>query len=265
MAISFIGSNGGGAANAGSVTVSLSGGSISGITANDLIIVAYGNGDNDATNPVLAMTTAGYTAVNATLNANNATNGDSNLRVFYKFHVADTNAVTTAAGTGTDSSCAVTVMVFRGVATVAQGGPFAAAAVTNSGTSLGDPNPSAISFTASGVWVVIAGNVGSATSPLTLTNPTNYTVNARNDTGTDTFSTSTAMGYRTNPTSPEDPGVFTDSGTGGAWTAVTMALLPTPVDASPTPTTVQGATTIATPTTVALRRPFIVRPPHRRP
>lgn len=224
-AISFIGAAGGNAINAGSVTVTLPGG----MAVNDLIIVAYGVGDDDFTQPTLAITTAGYTEVtSSTLSSDGGTGGDGNLAVFYKYHNgSDTDVVTTAAGTGTDSSTAVSVMVFRGVALTGDSGPFSATATTATGTSGGDPNPPSITWAASGTWVVIAAALGSATV-LTLTAPTNYTTNARNDTGNDTFDVSVGLAYRTNPSTTEDPGVFTDNGAGAAWAAVTMALREAP-------------------------------------
>lgn len=202
---------------------------------DDLIIVAYGVGDDDFTQPTLAITTADYTEVtSSTLSADGGTSGDGNLAVFYKFHNGtDTDVVTTAAGTGTDSSTACSVMVFRGVEIVSRGGPFAAAATTATGTSGGDPNPPSISFSGSGVWTVIAGACGNAAA-LTLTGPTNYTTNFRNDVGNDTFDVSLGLGYRTDPVSPENPGVMADNGAGAAWCAVTMALLPAvPLPPSP--------------------------------
>lgn len=228
MAITRVGGTNGGAANAGAVTLTLPGG----MAVDDLIIVAYGNGDNDATNPTLTMTTAGYTnLLGSTLHGNNATNGDGSLAIFYKFHNgSDTTAVCAAGGTGTDSASAAALQVFRGVS---KGTPFEVTSTTATGTTGGDPNPPSISsFTEADCTVVIAGCVASATSPLTLTAPTNYTTNAQNGTGTDTFSASTGLAYRlSGAADPEDPGVFTDSGTGGGWAAVTMVLRPARVTA----------------------------------
>jgi len=225
-AISFIGIAGGTAINAGSVTVTLPGG----MASNDLILVAFGVGDDDFTQPTLAITTVGYTEVtSSTCSADGGTGGDGNLAVFYKFHNgSDTNVVTTAAGTGTDSSVAVRVLVLRGVATVGAGGPFDTTFTQATGTSGGDPNPPSIDHTGTaGVWTVIAGAVGNAAA-ITLTGPTNYTTNFGNSVGDDTFDVSTGLGYRTNPADPEDPGVMTDSGAGVAWCAVTMALKEAP-------------------------------------
>jgi len=224
--ISFVGGAGGNAINAGSVTVTLPGG----MATNDLIVVAFGVGDDDFTQPTLAITTAGYTEVtSSTCSADGGTGGDGNLAVFYKFHNgSDTTVQTTAAGTGADSSVAVSVLVLRGVALAGDGGPFDTTFTQATATSGGDPDPPSIDHTgAAGVWTVIAGALGNAAA-LTLTGPTNYTTNFRNDVGNDTFDTSTGLGYRTNPVDPEDPGVMTDSGAGVAWCAVTMALKEAP-------------------------------------
>ena len=227
MAISFIGSTSGNNINAGSITLTLPGS----MATNDLIVVAYGVGDDDFTQPTLAMTTAGYTELtSSTLSADGGTGGDGNLAVFYKYHNGtDTNAVTTASGTGTDSSTAAALMVFRGVATEAQGGPLEIAIQTATGTSGGDPNPPQVSgFTESTSWVLVAGAVGNAAT-ITLTAPTNYTTNAVNAVGNDTFDVSLGLAYRSSGIAdPEDPGVFTDSGAGVAWCAATMVLKEAP-------------------------------------
>jgi hypothetical protein len=229
VAITQVGGTNGGAANAGAVTLTLPGS----MAVNDLIIVAYGNGDNDATNPSLTMTTAGYTnLLGSTLHGNNA-GGDASLAIFYKLHNgSDTQAVCAAGGTGTDSASGAALQVFRGVDTST---PFEVTSTTATGTTGGDPNPPSIStFTEATSAVVIAGAVASATSPLTLTAPTNYTTNPQNGTGTDTFSISTGLAYRLSGASdPEDPGVFTDSGAGVGWAAVTMVLKVAPVGFAP--------------------------------
>ena len=224
MAITRIGGTQGGAINAGAVTLTLPTGSMS---VDDLIIVAYGNGDNDATNPTLAMTTAGYTnalgVAGTTLHGNSAT-GDASLAIFYKFwDGVETTAVCAAGGTGTDSSSACALQVFRGVS---KNNPLEVTSKTATGTSGGDPNPPSISgFTEASSAVVIAGVVANATAPLTLTAPTNYTTNPVNGTGTDTYSASTGLAYRlSGAADPEDPAVFADSGAGVGWAAATLVL-----------------------------------------
>lgn len=236
MAITYVGGNTGNAINAGSVTVSLTaltGGSDSSPSTADLIVVAFGVGDDDFTQPTLAMTTAGYTEVtSSTISVDGGTAGDANLAVFYKFHNGDTSAQTTAAGTGTDSSTAVAVMVFRGVKLAADGGPFDTTFTQATAASGGDPNPPSINHSgAAGVWTVIACSLGN-TGALTLTAPTNYTTDALNAVGNDSFDASVGLAYNSAPSDPEDPGVFTDSGAGAAWAAITMALAPAPEAAS---------------------------------
>lgn len=227
MAISFIGSTSGSNINAGSITLTLPGS----MATNDLILIAYGVGDDDFTQPTLAMTTAGYTELtSSTLSADGGTGGDGNLAVFYKFHNgSDTQAITTASGTGSDSSTAAALMVFRGVATVAQSGPLEIAIQTATATSGGDPNPPQVSgFTESTSWVVIASALGNAAN-LTLTAPAGYTTNAVNVRGNDTFDVSVGLAYRSSGISdPENPAVFTDSGAGVAWCAATMVLKEAP-------------------------------------
>lgn len=225
MPISFIGSATGSAINAGSVTVTLPGSML----VNDLILLAWSCGDDDFTQPTLAMTTAGYTELTtSTLSADGVASGDGNLAVFYKFHNGtDTDAVTAASGTGTDSSNAVALMVFRGVAPVSYGGPLEIAIATATGTSAGDPNPPSVTgFTEATSAVVIAAAMSVATTALSLTAPTNYTTNAVSvGSASETFAATAGLAYRlTGAADPEDPGVFTDSGAGAAWCAATMVL-----------------------------------------
>jgi hypothetical protein len=232
VAISRVGGASGQAINAGAVTVTLPGS----MQVDDLILLAWSCGDDDFTQPTLAMSTAGYTELTtSTLSADGGTAGDGNLAVFYKFHNgSDTQAVTTASGTGTDSSNAVAVQVFRGVATVAQGGPLEIGIQTATGTSGGDPNPPSVSgFTESTSWVAIAAAMSVATTALTLTAPTNYTTNfVTQASNSETFAATVGLAYRSGASDPEDPGAFTDSGAGAAWCAATMVLKEAPPAAS---------------------------------
>lgn len=225
MAISFIGSTSGSAINAGSVTLTLP----ANMRVNDLILIAWSCGDDDFTQPTLAMTTSGYTELTtSTLSVDGGTAGDGNLAVFYKYHNGtDTQAVTAASGTGTDSSNAVALMVFRGVARLHEGGPLEVAIQTASGASGGDPNPPSVSgFTEATSAVVIAGAMSVATTALSLTAPANYTTNAVSvGSASETFAATAGLAYRLSGAGdPEDPGVFTDSGAGAGWCAATMVL-----------------------------------------
>jgi hypothetical protein len=222
MAISFIGAAGGNAINAGAVTITLP----AGRQVDDLILVAFGGGDDDFTQPTMAMTTSGYTEItSSTMSLDGGTAGDANLSVWYKYHVADTTAVCTAWGGGADASSAASCMVFRGVALPGDGGPLEIARQEASGTSGGTLDPAAVSgFTEATSWVVVAAAVGSAAGVTISTFPTGYTTNARQDLGNDTFDITTALCYKAAPSDPENPGILVDSGAGAAWATVTMVL-----------------------------------------
>ena len=222
MAIAFVGSTSGQAINAGSVTLTLPGG----MATDDLILVAWSCGDDDFTSPTLAMTTAGYTELTtSTLSADGGTAGDGNLAVFYKFHNgSDTQAVTAASGTGTDSSNAVALMVFRGVATVAGGGPLDGTIQTSSNTTGGDPDPPQVSGFDEATGVVVIAGASSGASAGAYSAPANYTTNAvLQDANAETFRASVGLAYREDPADPENPGVFNGAHT-GAWCAATMVL-----------------------------------------
>ena len=229
MAISRIQGASNQAINAGSVSVTISAPAV-----NDLILVAWSCGDDDFTQPTLAMTSSGYTELTtSTLSADGGTAGDGNLAVFYKFSDGtETSVVTAASGTGTDSSNAVAVQVFRGVATVAQGGPLEISIATASNTTGGDPDPPQVStFTESTSWVAIAG-ASSGSGAAAYTAPTNYTTNAvLQDANTETFRAAVGLAYRSGAADPENPGVFNGAHT-GAWCAATMVLKEAPPAAS---------------------------------
>ena len=229
MAISFIGSaSNSSAGNAASLVVTLPGS----MQSNDLIIVAGAVGDT-ADNGLAAPSTGGYTDV---LGASDLYSNDVNdvcLDLFYKFHNgSDTNITFTPVG-GANASNAAVCMVFRVVATVAQGGPFSATTVTATGVSSSDANPPSIA-TAAGDAVVIVGatgHTGGATA--TYVNPLNYTVNGAQQAHDDAIDILAGMGYRLSGYgNPEDPAVFTAASIGtaadNAWAAITMALKEAP-------------------------------------
>lgn len=225
MAISFVGSASNAVISGGDVTVTLPGG----MAANDLILVGYGIADNDSVDEDMAIVSpSGYTEV-ADLFANDLV--DTNLGVFYKYHNGtDTDVVADGLG-GADAAVSAVLMVFRGVALSGAGGPFDTAATTATGIDTGVPNPPSINTTgASGIWTVIVGASGSGhiTDTPSLTAPANYTTNAVQIAIKDTSDIAVGMGYRTNPSDPEDPGSFTLGGVpddlGYSWCAVTMAL-----------------------------------------
>jgi hypothetical protein len=221
MAISFIEAVENDSTEGGDVTLTFAGS----LLQNDLVIVAYSIGDNDAVNQNMVMLTSGYTEV-ADLFVDTGTE-DLNLGVFYKFMTAtpDTSAQVDGLG-GTDAAVAAVCMVFRGVDTA---GPFDTASTTATGTGSFSPNPPSNNHgNLSGAWSVIVGaaqhNLGSSG---TYTFPTGYTTNAIDRGSNDTTDCTIGMGYDSTPADPEDPGIMTHSGSDNArfaWAAVTMIL-----------------------------------------
>lgn len=196
------------------------------MAVNDLIIVCHGCGDNvDLAMP--AMTTTGYTDVDTSEQYANGSTNDANQRTWYKYHDGiDTTAVCANSGGGTNAGTSAALMVFRGVALAADGGPWHTTPTKTTGISATTANPPSISTT-TGVWVVIAATAAAATTG-TATLPSGYTTNAEPGTqGTDTIDCTTAMGYNSAPAATEDPGNVTFSGGTTAqdsWAAITMAL-----------------------------------------
>lgn len=198
-----------------------------GMSAGDLILIAAGVGDT-VSNALAAPTEGGYTdVVGSTLYANDV--NDVNLNVFYKFHNGtDTTATFTDVG-GANASNTCVCMVFRGVATTGQGGPFTTTTQTATGVSSSDADPPQIATATNDAVVIVGatGHTGGATA--TYTNPANYTTNAAMRAHDDTIDCLVGMGYRLSGYSnPEDPGAFTAATIGtaadNAWAAVTMAL-----------------------------------------
>jgi hypothetical protein len=235
MAISYVG--GTTAVSVGNTDVSadltaLTGGSDSAPIDGDLVIFAYNiaDADNVDLNPV--MVTAGYTEV-ADLFGNGTQ--DANLATFYKYMgaVPDTTAVGEGSLGGTDTAIEATVMVFRGVRNAADGGPFRVASTTATGTTVGDPDPPSISGRVVGDWAVIVGACAhTANVDGTFTGPTNYTTDFLTVGNQDTTDGIIGMGYRTDPASPEDPGLITTATAATGWCAVTMLLAEAPIAAA---------------------------------
>lgn len=225
MPISFVGSAENSAINGADVTLTLPGG----VLTDDLVIVAYGIGDNDAVDQNVAMVTAGYTEEADLFVSSGGAQQDINMGVYRKFMGAtpDTTAVVDGLG-GTDAAVAAVCMVFRGVDLLT---PFDVAIVTATGIDTFSPNPPSINHNNPvGLWTVIAGASAHAVGGAgTFTFPTGYTTDALDRGSDDTSDVTVGMGYRTNPADPEDPGIMTHSGTDSAnycWAAVTIALRP---------------------------------------
>ena len=230
-AISFVGSSGtcNSVSPNGTMNVTLTGS----LQANDLIIGIWAVGDDNLTDQNIAV--SGYTEV-ADL-AELTDTEDTQLWVGYRYFVpGDTQMPDTGTFTslgGTNASNAACVMVFRGVATAGQGGPFSTTSQTATGANSSDADPPQIA-TAAGDWVVIVGatgHTGGATA--TYTAPTGYTTDFTQRAHNDTVDVLIGMGYRSSGLSnPENPGAMTAATIGTAannsWAAVTMALKEAP-------------------------------------
>jgi hypothetical protein len=218
VAITFQQSASNGAANAGPVTVTFT----STPAANDLILAYYADGaTTDKAMPAIST----YTMQNE-LYANGT--NDVNSALYWKYAAGSETTIVGPDMSGTIDGVSMAVMIFRGVASAAQGGPFTTAATTASGTSNGNADNASIA-TAAGDVVVLCAAAAAATIG-TFTAPANYTTNAQLGTaGTDTSSAKAAMAYRTSGYSnPEDPAAWAMSGTSHSYTAVTLALKEAP-------------------------------------
>jgi hypothetical protein len=225
VAISFIGSAVGSSSPNTATTVTYPGG----MAANDLIILTAVVGDT-ANNAI--PTPAGWT--NVVGQYGNGSAADTNLDVAWIFHNGVATSVTLTATGGANASNVGIVMVFRGVALAADGGPFDTAASATSGTSTAsgiDP-PSHNWSGAAGVWTVIAGSTGhtggATASGSAPANYTNFVQRAHDD----TIDAYAFMASRSNPADPEDPGVVSPTPVGTAsangFAAATMSLKAAP-------------------------------------
>lgn len=203
--------------------------------AGNLMIVVYGVGDSSGADTDL--TVDGFTEVAD--QANTADTADVEMFVGYRYMVGGDSQVPISGNFpsigGTNASNAAVVMCFSGVAQAADGGPFDTAANQTNGNNTTNADPPSHNWSGTaGVWTVIAcagAHTGGATA--TFTGPTNYTTNftMRNhdDNGTDVL---VALGYRTNPADPEDPGACTAANIGtdanNSWAAATMSLKEAP-------------------------------------
>ncbi|GEM_PF-3193691 len=225
-AISFVGSAINSASPNADTIVTLPGG----MSADDLIIVAAAVGDT-VTNGLAAPTEGGYTRIgSATIYSNDV--NDVNLDMYYKFHNGSDTTVTFTAVGGSNASDVAVVMVFRGVDTSS---PFDTTVSTSSAINTSNANPPSHNWSgAAGVWAVAVGATGhTGGTTATYTGPTGYTTNFAYRAHNDTIDGLVGVGYKSSPSDPEDPGVFTAATIGtaadNAWAAATISLKPQPI------------------------------------
>lgn len=228
MAISFVNSAVGSASPNTNTVITLPGS----MSANDLILLIGAVGDT-ADNGLAAPTEGGYTDVLGASDLYANDTNDVNLDLFYKFHNGSDTTATFAAVGGTNASNVGVMLVFRGVALVADGGPFDTAPTTATGINGVTIDPPSHNWSgASGVWTVVAAALGYNGVGASPTWPANYSANAVNRIHNDSVDCWAGMSYRTSPDDPEDPGTFSFTGTGttadNAWAAITMSLKEAP-------------------------------------
>lgn len=225
MALSYVGgltSTFAGAAS-GSQTISingtLTGGSNTSPSTNDIVIVVYATGST--ADRAIGVTTAGYTE-EAELYSN-GTSYDTNLSFSWKRMGAtvDTSVVVNATGNNADAG-AVAIHVWRGVNTVTA---MDTAVTTATGTGSGRPNPAAITPVTTGAVIIVAGGGAAATG---ATYTASYLSSFVTATSVDTNDAMVGVGYVAWTSGAYDPAVWTGGTTNAAdsWAAVTAALRP---------------------------------------
>lgn len=225
MALSYVGgltSTFAGAAS-GSQTISingtLTGGSNTSPSANDIVIVVYATGS--AADRAIGVTTAGYTE-EAELYSN-GTSYDTNLSFSWKRMGAtvDTSVVVNATGNNADAG-AVAIHVWRGVDTVTA---LDVADTVATGTGTGRPNPAAITPVTTGAVIIVAGGGSAATGAVYTAS---YLSNFRTATSADTNDAMVGIGSVAWTSGAYDPAVWTGGTTNAAdsWAAVTAVLRP---------------------------------------
>jgi len=229
VAISFQQSKGQGATNAGPVTATFD----ATPTAGDLILVYYVVASASDKAPIL--TTGGYTDVSDPSSSEQYADAgaDTNARGWYKYSDGAETNVVGADMAGTADGVSIAVMIFRGVASAAQGGPFSTAPVlATPNTTNGSINPAQIATAAGDVVVLMAG--AAAATMGTYTAPANYTTNALlGVAGVDTNDGVAAMAFRTSGYSnPENPAAWSMSGTSASSLGITLALKEAPAAAA---------------------------------
>jgi hypothetical protein len=230
MAITYVGGKAAGIAGAASgnttvdLTAGLTGGSNVGVSAGDMVIVAYNAASTGALGALLIQdpSAVAYTLVSAQIFAND--NFDTNLRVAYKFMPTTADANVALGPTGaTANGGAYAIHVWRGVSPT-QTFDVASATANANNTARADP-PSITPITTGAVVVAAAGAAnGDMTVAFTFAGVANLiqsTQAATNDPRTALMSVAWTSGAVNIAASS------TGSNTGSeSWGAITMALRP---------------------------------------
>jgi hypothetical protein len=252
MAISYVGGVVAGRTGNSNTTIDVSlssgltGGSNSGVSAGDLVVVTVSTG-TAARSPSVAVTSPA-TYQNLTAQRTTATTYDTNFQVSYKFMPSTPDSVVTipAQGNIADGQ-AYAVQVFRGVdpSTPLDVTPTYA---TGSGVN-NRPDPASITPITAGAWIVVTGGGASSVGTTLYTN--SELTNFLTENGADSIDGTVGVGYYTSWTSGAyDPIVFGGGGVAGAnsWGATTIALRPAVEAQDLTPNRYDNTNTFYAPT-----------------
>lgn len=198
----------------------LTGGSNSSPSQNDIVIAAVSTGST-VDRSIGVVNPADYTEIIELYS--NGSNYDTNLSVSWKVMGAlpDDSVVFGPSGNNADAISAV-VHVWRGVDTAS---PFDATYATSTGTGTGQPDPPQISPQTAGAIIIAIG----ASAALTGANYTTTELsNFITITSADTNDSMTGEGSYAWTSGPFNPAQFGggSTGSGNSWAAVTLALKP---------------------------------------
>ncbi len=202
-----------------SINGTLTGGSNTSPSANDIVIVVYTTGST--ADRAIGVTTAGYTE-EAELYSN-GTSYDTNLSFSWKRMgtTVDTSVLVNATGNAADAG-AVAIHVWRGVDTVTA---MDVARTTATATGTSRPNPAAITPVTTGAVIIVAGGGSAATGAVYTAS---YLSNFRTATSADTNDAMVGIGSVAWTSGAYDPAVWAGGSTlaANSWAAVTAALRP---------------------------------------
>lgn len=234
MGISYVGGKTGGfvGSAATSTTVALNsgltGGSASGVSAGDLVVVTVGYGTNGGTPSAAIATPSGYTAL--TVQRENSGTYDTTHQVCYKVMGGTPDASVDIPPTGNIQwAGSYAIQVFSGVD---QTTPLDVTSVYATGTGTARANPGAITPSTAGAWIVAMGN---GADPTGATYTSSDLAGFLSSVGNDNIDSMIGAGYYDSWSSGSFDAAQFGGGTTNAtdsWCATTLVLRPASTVAS---------------------------------
>jgi len=208
----------------------LTGGSGSGVSTGDLVIVTVGYGTNGGTPSPAVTTPSGYSTL--TVQRDNSGTYDTTHQVSYKFMGATPDtSVNIPPSTSGQWGGSYTIQVFSGVD---QTTPLDVTSVYATGTGTARANPPAITPTTVGAWIVAMGSGADTTGAVYTSSDLSGFLSS---VGSDNIDSMTGAGYYSSWTSGAfDPAQFAGGTTSASdsWVATTLALRPASGGGGPT-------------------------------